>query len=468
MAVAPVGFSWVNYTSTSVVEKDEEDTSIIKSHAMRMVHRKRQKNLHRHQPNQANQPTSHMRQKKLRVEHLRRKIDPIAYRPETDWEEVAICQFLEDFVYPKQSSPVVAFQYLSFLPDLYSRNSAHSCLTEAISAVALARLANQTRATDLSFRARKAYANALGLVNKSMSVPEMRKSDQLLTSLCLLAKYELLSGDANAHLWQSHDKGQAALICERDAEWLRSDIGASLFRLVYIRHLLHCVAQSERPAIGLDRQSRDLAFPAPSLRKLMGLIGKIANLRCDAATHLHQKFEDSEEKCRLAEEAVKIDAAMTTLIKELPADVNYNSIANNLESAEGAVKGYAPKMINIFQDLQHASFWHVFLYGRLHVLQILLQYSSFQLEFEPQELRARLLKTVDDICASVPFAMNENCHKAFITTEGGRAVAAHYLVWLLAAASSATGVPDAQKEWISGRLAYIGFEHGVKEALLHA
>lgn len=469
MAAAPARFSWVNYTSTSVVEKDEGDTSIIKSHAMRMVHRQRQKRSHRIQLNPGKQPTNQIRQKPLRVDDLCREIDPVTYRPETDWQEVAICQFLEDFVYPDQSSPVIAFQYLSFLPALYNKNSARSCLTEAISAVAFARLANQNRADDLSLRARKAYANALSLVNKSMSVPEMRKSDHVLTSLCLLAKYELFSGDANIHVWQSHERGQAALICERDPEWLRSDVGASLFRLVYIRHLLNCVAQSERPAIYLDQHSQDLAFPAPCLRNLMGLIDKIANLRYDAATQLPQKFKHPKEACRLAEEAIKIDADITTLVKELPAEMEYYSIVNNLKSAKGIGKGYVPKVINIFQDLQHASFWHVFFYARLHVLETLLQCSSFQLQFQSEELRTRLLKTVDDICASVPFALNEtNCHKAFITTKGGRAVAAHYLIWLLVAASSATGVPDAQREWISDRLAFIGFVHGIKEALAYA
>ena len=43
MAAAPIGFSWVNYNPASIIEKDEDDLSIIKSHAMRLVHRERRK-----------------------------------------------------------------------------------------------------------------------------------------------------------------------------------------------------------------------------------------------------------------------------------------------------------------------------------------------------------------------------------------------------------------------------------------
>ncbi|KAK5744136.1 hypothetical protein LTR17_002166 [Elasticomyces elasticus] len=432
---ATIAFSWVNYDCTSVVEKDEEDIAIIKSHAMRMVHRQRRKIPH------GVQPTNKPRLKPLQLDS-RNHGDPLLYRPGTNSEEVAVCRFLENFVYPEQTSPVLAFQYLHFLPHLYSKNSAQSCLTEAVTAVALACLANQNRApADLALRARKAYANALSLVRKSMSMSETRKDDRVLTSLCLLTKYEAVTGDADVQLGQAHDKGQAALVLERDDEWLRSDVGISLFRLVYIRHLLNCVAQSQRPAIHPDEQSLELAFPAPNLH--------------------------FEESCRLAQGAVKATSGLTTLMKELPAEMMYFSIANMTPSCTAA--GYAPKRNNIFQDLQHASFWHVFFYGFIQALQVLLHYSSFQLNFTPEDLRKCLLKTVDDICASVPFVLNEREYdKAFLTTKSGGAVAAHYLIWLLSAAAGVPGVPDAQREWLSDRLIHIGHVHGIKDALVPA
>ncbi|KAK5673790.1 hypothetical protein LTR17_027864, partial [Elasticomyces elasticus] len=170
---ATIGFLWVNYNYKRVIEYDEEDIATIKSHAMRMVQRQRRKS-----PNRA-QSTTKLRSKPLLFDHACRGIDPLLYRPEKDWEEVAICRFLEDFVYPEQSSPVVAFQYLNFLPHLYLVKSARSCLTEAVSAVAFARLVNQNKAPAyFSLRATEAYTNALGMVRKSLLVPETRDDDQ--------------------------------------------------------------------------------------------------------------------------------------------------------------------------------------------------------------------------------------------------------------------------------------------------
>jgi hypothetical protein len=468
MAAAPIGFSWVNYNLASIIEKDEDDLSIIKSHAMRLVHRERRKHPVQTDLKPKKRARGSKRQNSPRLGPPFNKANALTLNPETDWEQVAICHFLEDFVYPEQSAPVIAFQYFSFLPKLYNKYSTRSCLTEAISAVALARLANQVNGPDLSFRAREAYANALCMVNKSMSIPKMRKSDQVLTSLCLLTKYELISGDTNDDWFQFHEKGQVALIREKDSNWVQSEIGASLFRMVYLRHLLNCIRRSQRPGIELNHHIRELAFPTPCLRQLMALIYEIAIMRYDAAMSLHHKFQDSDDACCIVEAAIKIDADMTTLVNELPADMDYQTQANHLIPTKG-VEGYMPNTINIFRDLQQASFWHVLFFARVHVLQTMLSFSRFQLKFAPAHLHSRLQSTVDYICSSVPYALNEkNCDKAFITTQEGRAVAAHYLVWMLATASSVAGVPNAQLEWISDRLTYIGYAHGIKTALVYA
>ena len=200
----------------------------------------------------------------------------------------------------------------------------------------------------------------------------------------------------------------------------------------------------------------------------MVLVQQIANLRYDAAMSLHHKFQDSDDACRIVQASMTIDADMTTLVNELPADMNYQTQVNHPIPTKG-VEGYMPNTINIFRDLQQASFWHVLFFARVHVLQTILSFSRFQLEFAPADLHSRVQSTVDDICSSVPYALNEkNCDKAFITTQEGRAVAAHYLVWMLATASSVAGVPNAQLEWISDRLTYIGYAHGIKTALVYA
>jgi Fungal specific transcription factor domain len=448
------GFSWVNFTPTSVIERDEEAKSIIKSHAMRVYH-------HQHpRPRRKQTTLSKPRNRRISPKETSSNLpvshdDVYMYKPETDWEGLAIYNFMETFVYPVQASPENAFQYLNFLPGLYNKYSDRSCLTEAISAVAVALLANQTRNTNLSLRARKTYVNALTLVNDSLKDPLSRDSDHVLAALCLLTKYEIVGNNRDPDkesLWQTHEKGQTALICQRGANQLKTEIGASLFRLIYIRQQLNCISKCEEPAIRLTSSSWELAFPMPRLRKLMELIARIANIRFATAAPLSPR-----EACRVAEDAAKIDADMTAFIENLPPNLQYHSVPNATHSAD------APPIIHIFHDLQHASLWHVFWYGRIYLLQTLLQYSAYQ----PEILRSRLHETVGDICASV-LLNDADCPQIFVADRGGRAIAAHYLIWVLAAASTVPDLPESRREWISGRLRRIGVVYGIRQALVFA
>lgn len=468
MAAAPVGFSWVNYDSASVVSKNEEDISIIKSHAMRVVHRQRHKHPRKLQNCPKKPKGKSLRPNAVSAKALTQQDDLFLYQPETDWESLAICQFMEDFIYP-QLSPDIAYQFLNFLPDLCNKYSDSSCLTEAISAVALVRFANQNRAPDLDFRARKAYATALTLVNASMKDPLLQKSDQVLATLCLLTKYEIVSGDAlSSGSWQSHERGQAALICQRGEEQLRTKVGGALFRLIYTRQCMNCIAQGQPPAMGLTSVCWQLAFPTVNLRRIMKFIAAVANLRYAACAHnAHASPVAPKEACRIAQDAVRLEKEMTSFINKIPSDMKYERVPNDLHSTKGFESTYFPNFINVFRDLQHASLFNIFWYGRIYVLQTILQYSRYQLSFEPEDVQSRLQDIVNQICESLPqYLGDKDCSKISITSKGGKSVAAHYLIWILAAALTVPGVPEAQREWISERLKTIGNVHGIRQALL--
>lgn len=444
-----------------MIKKDEADTSIIKSHAMRVHHRQcprpRKKQIILSKPK-----VRRISPKKTPANMLVPPHNLLGYRPETDWEGQAIYNFMETFVYPERKSPENAFQYLNFLPSLYNKYSIRSCLTEAISAVSLALLANQTHSTTLSLRARKTYVNALTLVNTSMKEPLSQNSDHVLATLCLLTKYEIVCSSRDARsddLWASHENGQAALIAQRGVKQLQTEVGASLFRLVYIRQIMNCISKCEEPAIRLTSETWALAFPTPYLRRLMELITRIANLRYATAAPL-----SAQEACSVAETAAQIDGDISMFIESLPVNLHYHTRPNAL-SATGIA--YAPPQIHIFRDLQHASLWHVLWYAHIYLLQTLLQFSNYQLTHQPSTLRAHLKDTVDDICASV-LLNDADCPQVFVADRGGKAVAAHYLIWVLAAASSVPDVSEAQQEWISGRLRTIGGVYGIRQALVFA
>ena len=170
-------FTFVNHVGRSAAEKnDEEDMAIIRSHAMREVRRRRRVDVAAAQEQE---------QKRAR--------QAISVTPQmaTDWGELAVCQFFADFVLPVDDTGDGGgyFPYFHFLPSLYERQAADSYLREAVLAVALYRLANQTQIDDLTLRARRCYGKALAQVNKALQNQSEMKSDQVLATLCLLTKY---------------------------------------------------------------------------------------------------------------------------------------------------------------------------------------------------------------------------------------------------------------------------------------
>lgn len=484
-------FSWVNYTSESVVKKDEDDISIIKSHGMRLAHRRRRDIGTATQPKKPRSAP-----KRTRANPLRNGTELQVRGPPTpDWHEAAIADFLADFAYPEQSSPVTAFQYLSFLPALYTKDKPRSALTEAVLAVSLARFSNKTQvgspelAAQLTRRARVAYADALCLVNKCMPVAEARRSDDLLTALCLLAKFEMVVGESGGGLMTFHEKGQAALVNERGSEIIRTEVGAGLFRLVYVRHLLACLAAGERPEIRIDPATTERVFVEQHARILIGLVGKTADLRFELMKALDQTQSATDQQIlrRLATQMHDVEANVGLLEFSLPDDVKYKSVrskepAPSTTRVVNGVPAYAPAWLNIFKDLQHASFWHVLFNIRLRILQmqsacIEAHRSSsgaytIQSIHQLERLKSRQLAIVDQICASIPIMPGEqvesSCKEAWLSTQKGGAVAAHYMVWLLNAALTVPGVPSDQKAWLTDRLLFIGHHHGIREALLLA
>ncbi|KAF2489010.1 hypothetical protein BU16DRAFT_567970 [Lophium mytilinum] len=479
MAVQPVivSFTFVNQTGSSVVAKpDEEDLAIIKSHAMRAVHRQRRAS-----------PRKPTRTHKLAA--------PLA----TDWEDLALCKFFGDFVFPKENAGGNAFRYLDFLPSIYERDAKQSHLTDAVLAVALIHFANQKRVEGLNMRARRSYARSLNLVNRSLANPIEKGSDEVLATLCLLAKYEIISGDETG-LWRSHEKGQAALINHRGKAQLQTEAGLGLFRLIWIRQQLNCIAQSatppERPTFNWD-----LAFPSPHLKQLMLLVSRLVLVRSQA----HELFADGSEaiaeekttaELQWAHEVQSIDEDMLSFRQSLPPELHHWSAASCVVIPEEARRAreaaeYLPMHLNIFYNLHHASIWHIYTYCQIYLLQSMIQHTSPLCncgDDMPQQveesssmftttvipsicLHLRLQQAIDDVCASVPFLLGWSDDARFLNTAGrGRGIACHYIIWVLAAALSVREVlvPEAQREWIRARLIEVGFLHGIRHALVFA
>ena len=81
--------------------------------------------------------------------------------------------------------------YLEFLLPLYKTDVPNGQFSTAVSAVALASLANRPNSKNLLPKAREIYTKALALTNAALRDPVQAKTDQTLSSVLLLGIFEV-------------------------------------------------------------------------------------------------------------------------------------------------------------------------------------------------------------------------------------------------------------------------------------
>lgn len=108
----------------------------------------------------------------------------------TNWMEIAIPRFFADYVY--RSENVRQFN-ISFIIEIANANKSCACIQEALRAVALISLANQTHQKRLETEASQYFYRAVGLLAKSLQDPEEAKKDTTLASTFLFGWYTVSS-----------------------------------------------------------------------------------------------------------------------------------------------------------------------------------------------------------------------------------------------------------------------------------
>lgn len=108
----------------------------------------------------------------------------------TDWQEVAIPRFFADYIL---QSDVVKWGSFGFLRDILSTETSQTYLGNALRAVALMSLANQTQQEWLAVEAKKGYGQAILGVAKDLQTMPTANTDALLASTFLFGFFEVMT-----------------------------------------------------------------------------------------------------------------------------------------------------------------------------------------------------------------------------------------------------------------------------------
>ncbi|KAH7014225.1 uncharacterized protein B0I36DRAFT_369204 [Microdochium trichocladiopsis] len=380
--------------------------------------------------------------------------------PATPWEVNAAAFFLKSYIQkPKHGFP----GYMSFLPGLLADNfplPAHHHLHEAVLAAGCASLANVTGLSHLGVAAHRHYGRSLQLLTSALRDPGQACSDVTLSAIVVLQKYEVIAGLREPQ--DPHGQGLTELVRLRGPDKFRSANSQQLLSLIARRQQLQDLEDQEQDeTLGSHfygpqhDSSSDIVSTAGS-----GDLWRLLDTASRAGAHLRTALAASAAGARVTGSSTswpgsELQDAMDQVysahlrlcewrdrlapplryrvyrVRSSPnprpgprrtsAGVCSRSKNDDGDTDEGDdLDAVFPRQYYLFHSVQHGAMWLGYWCAQVHLLHIyhvalhrlappaMLGVSPSEGVVAHRELVGRRLRaTVDDICASVPYMMNE-------------------------------------------------------------
>jgi hypothetical protein len=163
-----------------------------------------------------------------------------------------------------------------------------------------------------------------------------------------------------------------------------------------------------------------------------------------------------------------IDDKLEKWRSELPASWKYKSYTS-LDHSTSSSDTY-DSCYDVYGDLWIASVWNSYRTSRLllheHIMSTVLKFGTAHDNYMLQAAALILKSMADEICHSVPFHLGVQRKGNSSRFEDSEAIPGCYLlIWPLFASGMRRTTPWPQKEWIAGKLRYIGAKMGLRLAL---
>ncbi|CAG8960462.1 hypothetical protein HYFRA_00008181 [Hymenoscyphus fraxineus] len=380
---------------------------------------------------------------------------------ETSTEEQATAFFFQNYVPDRTSFPTGAFQYLE---GIFIHETVHEALKDAISALGLAGLSAFWRSPDILPKARIKYTSSMKLLSLQLKDAKEAKSNQTFAGVLLLGLYETITCHKNASMeaWTRHTLGSSAIMRYRGRRQLREPLGRELFLHHRSQVLANCMQRHAfvPPFIRQWNETLDMENPCEHAATVLSQqYIRFVDLRADI-TGLHE-FSNPEATILRAH---AIDAECVKWEQNCPAEYIYRTFQ---------VKGRSAEVFNGRYDV-YSNLWIAMIWNNQRSLRIRCQdlilnqlkrfyrtnlakvlfndvnYYQKQKRFSEQIV----LNCSGDIMSSIPgflgFKDEPNTERKTPSSFNGS-----LLLWPLFNAGYNDVIPNAQRDWIVGRLRYI-------------
>ena len=412
---------------------------------------------------------------------------PPLNRLDMNWDpevRAAFIRFFSDFVLvPKDRS--LTRGYFDGLEHLLTKAGLKSELFRATRIVALANAANTLGSYDLLYKAHTQYSDTLVAFQKSLNDSTRCNNDEALMTAALLGLYEMMvATKAYPDAHSAHIRGVSAILGTRN---LYLDVLPGLRMSRCFRSLLSRSLAQEAQTPGL-LSSPPSAESEPNSHHLDALMLRSRPVLLRATKILSDPKASKVDLGTLKQQATLLDKEFSLWPLCQPkewAPQTLGTIEKGAQSTDTTLDSmpFWPGKIESYFDLYVVAVWNTYRKARLRLLQIVADCSqrlrsASQLQAKPatlQKLQSEIRELVDGLCASVPFHLSADLHHCLQSggTIGdlyspGKALGGLLLMYPLYIASTLTLIPPEQRDWMKGRLRWIGKNMGIRQALMLA
>jgi hypothetical protein len=396
----------------------------------------------------------------------------------------AMGMFFSDYVLvPKDRD--TSRGYFDGLESLITCTNQDSELVRAARLVAFASAANKSSSQNLTCRGNTQYSDTLIAFQETLNDPIKCNTDAALMTAALLGLYEMIvAEEASPTAYGTHVKGVSAILCTRNLPFGLLE-GSGLFQT--FNPLLSRLAPSNVQMPGLV-SVYCCSEADSSTKNLDTILIRLRPIRERASAILSNSNSSKADLRSLRQEASLLNKEFSLWPLCQPKEwmpQTLGTINEGLEPGDEALDDmtFWPGKVDWYSDLYIVAVWDTYRKARLKLLHIIAECSHrLYLTNRPlkesisyQKMRNEIQELVDGLCASIPFHLVADLLTCLQTSNGhsasdvpGKALGGLLLMYPLYIASTLPLISTNQRNWMRGRLRWIGKNMGIQQATMLA
>ncbi|KAH8904583.1 hypothetical protein BR93DRAFT_970520 [Coniochaeta sp. PMI_546] len=395
----------------------------------------------------------------------------------------ASCHFVSNFVLVPRQGTTRGF--MDYLVPLLRAEPPDGHLQHAFNACALASLGNRVASNSVNFqeKAYAEYSKALAGTNTALRNLEGSKSDATLAAVLMLGMFENITAKQMGDFaWGSHIEGAIQIVKARGRKQLRTKTGLLLFIAI-----IHTLTSGKAPIMGAEWWLND-AVKDQSAAACQRINLKTSELRAEVnrvMMGVSRSPENLELMLALMRRAQQLDQEAASWMKSVPDQWHYRTLCweDNVPGGDFSRAEVFPGRVDVYADFWIASVWNMVRTARLILSSVAVRCAAWicsPVDYRTTPEYATAARTsadmITDVIASVPYHLGWHAKRRHLfdneslsgfacgEEDGMKGLAGYFLTWPLACVMNQDYVSDAQRQWIMGRLRYIGDELGIRYA----